>query len=1333
MPIELTIIIVLAVAVLVGIGFGLQRNSYGRRLKRNNRYQQLLASASQLIHDTPDEDEFLREICQLICRMDPVRLAWIGRPRPDGEIMAIASCGEVEYLNQIHVSVREDLGAGQGPIGKAWRSGEVIFDTKTLSDQQFEPWRTAARQHQLTGIHALPIRCDGEVDAILAVYFGPQGAPGPEDRLLFERLANDLATGITKIREHRHNHRLATALAQISEAVFILDLDGRITWFNDGFLRLFAFPADDILGSNPALLLGDPKFVELSQLIDGDSTDDSLTDWEALQRSQTGQGLWVHVSVNLLLDDRGATSGIVVVEVDLTDEKAAIDAELRLLAILDYTSDGVGITDRNGQLIYLNNGGRQLIGLEHDTPVEGRQFLDLIADSDGRQQFATSVQEAAIAGRWEGEMNIRRHDGVEIPLSIVLMAHRNSVGHLQYLSAIVRNILDQKEREDELSYLADHDALTGLPNRRVLNNLLDTAIANARVTGSHFAIGVIDLDDFKPVNDRFGHHAGDELLVALASRLTSHIRGGDSIIRLAGDEFVVILNGLSRSREELIEGLDAALARLHQAVETPFELDMSNKVTVDMSIGVALFPDNSTEPDALLREADAALYVAKQGKHERLRWWTLRSDTVASPETRTPATTSAYGSSAAALLTTLLPDVDALSSQVAEAFYLAIGAPSGDREILSHLSFEERYGATFREQIIHLSMLLTPELERVTLERYAEEAGTALALTGLSTESLVNAASIYRMAATDTLNQMRSHSRDLQRAVSIIERRIEDGLSVELRAMTAVTEAYFGIFANPLPAVDQLWIDIIQAELDLIGSLPGIGAVCLARQGDTGNLVIEGYAGQSGKVLADRMNAPEFQVAIDPSHPTGQMLSARAWREAHILIADNIADSSVYGTWRTTSETLALRSAAAIPIQNLEGRPIGLLLLVGNYPGQFSSGWIGRFNQSLQQRWENLFYRIATPDHVLAREQAIGYRKLLLTGGLRMYVQPIIDLRSGQVAMVEGLARLMRSDGTVIGPDAFLGILGAKERHQLFRIGLESLLAAEHEWRLRGLDIGLTINIDASTLNDPQLPSWLAATLAKWDFSADRLTLELLETDQHHLIPDLLRLRELQSLGLHLAIDDMGSGYSNWLRLVEIPATLVKVDHKFVARMNTHPRRVINLLGTLIITASESGQKVVVEGIESPTLAEVATRLGADFGQGFGIARPMAAEQLADWALSYHHQQDQEIHSLLGAMAYHWAFVHSPVQHKRGRLEDCALTRYFDRNGMNNSKGAILHRELHTRDTPPSSVVKSLTEWFEAALASIDDPMAAAKTDSETATTASISGALASEDGNLHA
>lgn len=1302
MPVELTVIIILLIAVVVGIGFELQRSAYSRNLERNNRYQQLLAMASQLVHDTPDEGQFLADICQLICRIESVRLAWIGRPGPDGEVTAVASYGEVGYLEDIHVSVIEDSLAGQGPMGKAWRSGKAIFDTKTLTDQKFGPWRALASKYQLVGIHALPIRCDSELDSILAVYFGPDCGPVTNERLLFERLANDLATGISKIREHQHNRRLATALAQISEAVFILDLEGRITWFNDGFLRLFGFPADIVIGSSPSNLLADPKFAELHHLLDGATITTDLTDWEALHVGQTGQGRWVHVSASLFFDDRGTATGLVVVEVDLTDEKAAIDAELRLLAILDYTSDGVGITDRQGKLIYLNNGGRQLIGLDHNVVVEGMNFLDLIADVDGRQQFATSVREASISGRWEGELNIARHDGAAVPLSIVMMAHRNSTGHVQYISAIARSILDQKEREDQLSYLAEHDPLTGLPNRRMLDSLLNSAIVAASMTGSQFAVGVIDLDDFKPVNDRFGHHTGDELLVELGQRLKTLIGNDDAIVRLAGDEFVVILNGLGRGDEEVVAALDVALGVLHRAVETPFELAGGHCVSVEMSIGIALFPDTSTEPDVLLREADAALYIAKQGKRQRFSWWTLRSDPTSISTASVSAIISPYGASAAGYLQNFFADIDAVIRRAAEVFDEAIASSNADRELIANNSLEYDQKRKLR-QTTHLSLLLSCELEQANLISYAEHNGTALALAGLSTASLVNVASIYRTALTDTLNQINGNSRDIQKVLGIIDRRIEDDLATELAAMAAVSESYFGIFANPLPSVDQLWVDIIQPELDMVANLPGIAAVCLARQGDGAHLAVESYSGRIGKALTDTMNSLEFQVAIDPNHPTGQTLSARAWREARILAVDDLADNGFYAELGASRETLAIRSMEAIPIQNLEGRPIGLLLLVGDYPGQFSSDWIGRFSQSLQQRWENLFYRIATPDHVLAREQAIGYRELLLTGGLRMYVQPIVDLKSGQPVMVEGLARLESGDRTIIGPDAFLAILGARERRQLFRMGLESLLAAEHDWRLHGLNLGLSINTDASTLNDPQLADWLRDTLARWEFSSDRLVLELLETAEPNLIPDPSRLAELQSLGVQLAIDDMGSGYSNWLRLVELPATLVKVDHKFVERINSHPKRVINLLGTLILTASDSGQRVIVEGIENPMLAEVATRLGADFGQGFGIARPMPVEELVSWALSYQHQQDRELHSLLGAMAYHWAFVHGPVHFKRGPLEDCALTRYFIATGMDASEGATLHRELHSWDTPPSSLVKSMTEWFEATLESLED------------------------------
>ncbi|WP_298208411.1 GAF domain-containing protein [Ferrimicrobium sp.] len=248
MDTELVIISILAVALAAGVGYGLQNSANGRRLKRNNQLQQLLAQASQLIHDSPNEADFLQKVCSLICQIQAVPLAWIGRPDDDGWVTPIASCGDTSYLDNVQVSIREDSLAGQGPVGRAWRSGAANFDNDALGNPNFEPWRTAARAHQLVGVHALPIHCQGKVDVILVVYFGRKPILDLESRVLLERLSADLATGITKIREHQYNHRLATALSQISEAVFIVDLTGNINWFNDGFLSLFSISQAEIEG-----------------------------------------------------------------------------------------------------------------------------------------------------------------------------------------------------------------------------------------------------------------------------------------------------------------------------------------------------------------------------------------------------------------------------------------------------------------------------------------------------------------------------------------------------------------------------------------------------------------------------------------------------------------------------------------------------------------------------------------------------------------------------------------------------------------------------------------------------------------------------------------------------------------------------------------------------------------------------------------------------------------------------------------------------------------------------------------------------------------------------
>jgi diguanylate cyclase (GGDEF)-like protein/PAS domain S-box-containing protein len=185
--------------------------------------------------------------------------------------------------------------------------------------------------------------------------------------------------------------------------------------------------------------------------------------------------------------------------------------------------------------------------------------------------------------------------------------------------------LDNKQRlvtlQSEEAYRARHDRLTDLPNRFALEQYLPQALARARNNGRVLALGMMDLDDFKPVNDQFGHETGDRLLRELATRLRSRLRAQDFLVRLGGDEFVVVIGDIDP--DHAISHLQLALSRLHEAVEEGFEVAPDKLATVGLSGGFALYPKDGEDGDTLLRKADATMYQSKTRKSTRAQWWQL--------------------------------------------------------------------------------------------------------------------------------------------------------------------------------------------------------------------------------------------------------------------------------------------------------------------------------------------------------------------------------------------------------------------------------------------------------------------------------------------------------------------------------------------------------------------------------------------------------------------------------------------------------------------------------------------------------------------------------------
>lgn len=184
-----------------------------------------------------------------------------------------------------------------------------------------------------------------------------------------------------------------------------------------------------------------------------------------------------------------------------------------------------------------------------------------------------------------------------------------------------KQLADEQNRQ---SWLANHDALTGLNNRRGLDTYFTHAMLRAQRNNTLLAILIIDLDDFKPINDIYGHEAGDRLLIKVSEALKSVTRSTDFLVRLGGDEFVILLEGLHKA-DDLLPVMD----NIYKAVVTPFVLEAEIKVSVGCSAGLTLYPEDAATPDGLLRHADEALYVAKRNKQSRPQYWVSYLDILA--------------------------------------------------------------------------------------------------------------------------------------------------------------------------------------------------------------------------------------------------------------------------------------------------------------------------------------------------------------------------------------------------------------------------------------------------------------------------------------------------------------------------------------------------------------------------------------------------------------------------------------------------------------------------------------------------------------------------------
>lgn len=304
----------------------------------------------------------------------------------------------------------------------------------------------------------------------------------------------------------------------------------------------------------------------------------------------------------------------------------ASESHFRLLT--ERASDVVWQLDHRLNILYISPADEKLRGIKH-ADVVGRPFPEMSPEEERPlivQAFETLAQASAKDETATFVFRQTCSNGAQIWTEILASADRQSDGSISGFHGITRNITERRQMEEKIRRLAFHDALTGLPNRRLMMDRLQQAIATCRRNQQQGALLFIDLDNFKPLNDRYGHTAGDLLLIEVAARLRSCLRETDSVARFGGDEFVVLLGAIDGHKDSAMSQVERIADKIRDTLAAPYILtvvqdDAPPRIVehrCTASIGITLFDDTRDNPAELLRWADRAMYTAKEHGRNRL-------------------------------------------------------------------------------------------------------------------------------------------------------------------------------------------------------------------------------------------------------------------------------------------------------------------------------------------------------------------------------------------------------------------------------------------------------------------------------------------------------------------------------------------------------------------------------------------------------------------------------------------------------------------------------------------------------------------------------------------
>ena len=541
-------------------------------------------------HIAPEDGtvELLRYDGHLLLSTDEQAIP--GGPDRNGELIARVADAEAGRLQETLPDGRTVLTAY-----RASRAYPFVLVVRMDRERLLAGWRLEAIHTVSTVVAALLTTL-----ALAILYF-----------VRFERLAREQ-------EQNQARQRIAAIAFESQEGMVVTDAQACILQVNKAFTRMTGYSAEEAIGVSMNILRSGVHDADFYRGIRTSLAEAGAWAGEIINRHKDGTLHPHFLSITAVRNDEGEVTHFVSAQTDITERKRA-ETDLRIAAAAFQSREGMCVTDATGVILRVNRAFTKVTGYSAEEAV-GQTPRILRSGRHDKAFYEGMWRSIDTTGSWEGEIWNRRKCGELFPEWLTITAVRDDAGSVTHYVATLTDITQRKEAEYEIRNLAFYDPLTRLPNRRLLLERLKHALSAITRSEHGGALLFIDLDNFKTLNDTYGHDMGDLLLQQVAERLAGCVREADTVARLGGDEFVVLLEDLSGTPQDAALQAKTVGEKILEALNRPYPL-ADHEYHSTPSIGITLFSGPHNLSDDLMKRADLALYGAKAAGRNTLRFF----------------------------------------------------------------------------------------------------------------------------------------------------------------------------------------------------------------------------------------------------------------------------------------------------------------------------------------------------------------------------------------------------------------------------------------------------------------------------------------------------------------------------------------------------------------------------------------------------------------------------------------------------------------------------------------------------------------------------------------